>query len=140
MLRSTRLVTLALLLAGACSGNGATVAPAQSQPSVPDIGAYPPMANDAPPGASPRALSTATAIGRGVNFGNMLEAPTEGAWGLTVTDDLIDKARGAGFQSVRLPVRWSNHAGVEAPFTIDPAFLARVESVVDRLLAKGLVV
>src|SRR5215217_4154605 len=134
MRRSTRLAALALLLTGACSGNSATVAPAQSQLSVPDIGAYPPMANDAPPGASPRALATATAIGRGVNFGNMLEAPTEGAWGLTVTDDLIDKASAAGFTSVRLPVRWSNHAGTEAPFTIDAAFMTRVESVVDRLL------
>ena len=41
----------------------------------------------------------------------MFEAPTEGAWGLTVTDDFIDKATAAGFTSVRLPVRWSNHAG-----------------------------
>jgi endoglucanase len=37
------------------------------------------MANDAPPGASATAISTAAAIGRGVNFGNMLEAPSEGA-------------------------------------------------------------
>jgi endoglucanase len=41
---------------------------------------------------------------------------------------------------VRLPVRWSNHAAVEPPFTIDPAFLDRVDTIVDKLLAKGLVV
>ena len=41
---------------------------------------------------------------------------------------------------MRLPVRWSNHAGAEAPFTIDPAFMTRVESIVDKLLAKNLVV
>jgi endoglucanase len=75
-----------------------------------------------------------------VNFGNMLEAPTEGAWGLTVTDDVIEQAAAAGFASVRLPVRWSSHAGVEGPFAIDAAFMTRVESVVDRLLAKGVVV
>jgi len=75
-----------------------------------------------------------------VNFGNMLEAPTEGAWGLTVTDDFIDKAVVAGFKSVRLPVRWSNHASVQAPFTIDATFMSRVESIVDKLLAKGVVV
>ena len=80
------------------------------------------------------------AIGRGVNFGNMLEAPTEGAWGLTVTDDFIDKAAAAGFASVRLPVRWSSHASVQPPFTIDPVFLARVESVVDKLLARSVTV
>ena len=94
----------------------------------------------ATPNASSRALQTAASIGRGVNFGNMLEAPTEGPWGLTVTDDFIDKASAAGFASVRLPVRWNSHASAEAPFTIDPAFMQRVESVVDKLLAKGLVV
>jgi endoglucanase len=129
---------VALIIAGACAGGSTTSAPGPQ--GVPDIGAYPPMANDAAPGASANASATATAIGRGVNFGNMFEAPTEGAWGLTVTDDFIDKATSAGFKSVRLPVRWSNHAGAQAPFTIDAAFMARVESVVDKLLAKGLVV
>jgi endoglucanase len=37
-------------------------------------------------------------------------------------------------------VRWSNHAAAAPPFAIDPQFFARVESVVDKLLAKGLYV
>ena len=119
----------------ACAGHGAP-----TSPTAPGISAYAPMANDAPPGASVGAVATAAAIGRGVNFGNMLEAPTEGAWGLTVTDDFIDQAAKAGFTAVRLPVRWSNHAGAEAPFTIDPTFMTRVASVIDRLLAKNLTV
>lgn len=130
----------ASLAAAACTGPGTPTDPAPLAPSPPGIAAYPPMPNDAPPGASTATIATAAAIGRGVNFGNMLEAPTEGAWGLSVTDDFIDKAAAAGFTAVRLPVRWSNHAGADAPFTIDPTFLARVESVVDRLLAKNLVV
>ena len=139
--RSARRIALpvvALVVATGCAGGSTTAAPGPQ--NVPDIGAYPPLANDAPPGASVSARATAAAIGRGVNFGNMFEAPTEGAWGLTVTDDFIDKATGAGFASVRLPVRWSNHAGAQAPFTIDPAFMARVASVVDKLLAKNVVV
>ncbi|MEP6730123.1 MAG: glycoside hydrolase family 5 protein [bacterium] len=132
------LLVSTMLLVGACGGSSVATVPG---PAVaPDINSYPPMANNAAPGASARAVAIATAIGRGVNFGNMLEAPTEGAWGLTVTDDFIDKASSAGFTSVRVPVRWSNHAGAEAPFTIDPAFMTRVESVVDKLLAKGVVV
>jgi len=127
-----------MLAIGACAGaSDASIAESQT---IPDIGTYPPLANDAAPGASASAVATAAAIGRGVNFGNMLEAPTEGAWGLTVTDDFIDKAAAAGFTSVRLPVRWSNHASAEAPFTIDAAFMARVESIIDKLLAKGLLV
>ncbi|MDB4883025.1 MAG: glycoside hydrolase family 5 [Gemmatimonadetes bacterium] len=136
--RRVTLLALSVLFTGACAGGGGTSVPAQS--TTPDIGAYPPLANDAPPGASASAVATATAIGRGVNFGNMFEAPTEGAWGLTVTDAFIDAASAAGFTSVRLPVRWSNHASADAPFTIDAAFVARVESVIDKLLAKGLVV
>ena len=132
------LLALTTLVAVACAGTSSTSVPAPQ--TVADIGAYPPMPNDAPPGASASASATAAALGRGVNFGNMFEAPTEGAWGLTVTDDFIDKAAAAGFKSVRLPVRWSNHASADAPFTIDPAFLARIDGVVDKLLAKGLVV
>ena len=126
-----------LLATATCAGRAPTV----SDPSAPpNIDAYPPVPNGAPPGASSAAIATAAAIGRGVNFGNALEAPTEGAWGVTVTDDLIEKAAAAGFTSVRLPVRWSSHASARAPYAIDEAFMTRVESIVDRLLAKGLVV
>src|SRR5437762_2768300 len=90
-------ITLSLLTA--CAGTNGISVP--SPTSIPDIGTYPPMPNDAAPGASVTAVATARAIGRGVNFGNMFEAPTEGAWGLTVTDDFIDKAAAAGFTSVR---------------------------------------
>jgi endoglucanase len=132
------LLAITLLVVGACAGSGGTAVPGPA--AIPDINAYPPLANDAAPGASVRARATATAMGRGVNFGNMLEAPSEGAWGLSVTDDFIAKASSAGFASVRLPVRWSNHASADAPFTIDAAFMARVDSIVDKLLAKGIVV
>jgi endoglucanase len=136
--RRTALPVVALVVTTGCAGGSTTAA--RGPQNVPDIGAYPPMANDAAPGASASATATATAIGRGVNFGNMFEAPTEGAWGLTVTDDFIDRATAAGFTSIRLPVRWSNHAGAQAPFTIDAAFMTRVASVVDKLLAKNVVV
>ena len=137
-IRGFALIALSAPLIAACAGSGGSSV--SGPQGIPDINAFPPMANDAPPGASANAVATAAAIGRGVNIGNMLEAPTEGAWGLTVTDDFIDKAAGAGFTAVRLPVRWSNHAGAAPPFTIDSTFMNRVASIVDKLLAKGLVV
>jgi endoglucanase len=127
-----------VLFVGGCAAGGA-VGPSTSA-GIPDINNYPPLRNDAPPGASAAALATAAALGRGVNFGNMLEAPTEGAWGLSVTDDFIEKTASAGFKSVRLPVRWSNHASAQAPFTIDAAFMTHVDSIIQKLLGKGLVV
>lgn len=77
-------------------------------------------------------------LGRGVNFGNMLEAPNEGEWGLFVEEIFFDKAVEAGFDHIRLPVSWTHHAGTQAPYTIDPEFLDRVEFVVDEALAHGL--
>ncbi len=132
-------VLFVLALLGTVSAYGTTAAvtiPGESAGTE----AFPPMPNDNPPGASSTALATAAALGRGVNFGNMLDAPKEGDWGLTVRDEFIDVTAAAGFASVRLPVRWSNHAAATAPFTIDPQFFARVESVLEKLLAKGLYV
>ncbi len=101
---------------------------------------FPPLAAAPLPGASPAARQFAASLGRGVNLGNMLDAPTEGAWGLRVEDRYIDLlgAHGLGpIASVRLPVRWSNHASPDAQARIDPAFMARVESVVQRLMQRG---
>jgi endoglucanase len=77
-------------------------------------------------------------LGRGINMGNALEAPTEGAWGMRLEASYFAAVRAAGFDSVRLPVRWSAHAGKEPPYTIDAAFLERVDWAVDQALANHL--
>jgi endoglucanase len=81
----------------------------------------------------------AQALGRGVNLGNMLDAPREGDWGVRLEPAYIDKAAGA-FTTARLPVRWSNHAARGADATLDKAFAARVDRAVDALLARGMYV
>ena len=50
-------------------------------------------------------------LARGVNLGNALDAPKEGEWGLTLEEDFFEQIRRAGFKSVRIPIRWSAHAG-----------------------------
>lgn len=82
------------------------------------------------------ACEAAHALGHGVNLGNMLEAPREGDWGVRAEPDLVDLAA-RHFRTVRVPVRWSNHAAPTADATIDEAFARRVDQVVDRLLARG---
>lgn len=82
------------------------------------------------------ACDTAHALGRGVNLGNMLDAPREGDWGVRAEPFLIEAAA-SRFRTVRLPVRWSNHAAPTADATIDEDFARRVDSVVDALLARG---
>ncbi|WP_373018212.1 glycoside hydrolase family 5 protein [Thiomicrorhabdus sp.] len=88
---------------------------------------------------SKHTCEVAHALGRGINFGNMLEAPREGDWGVRVEPRFIDLVDGL-FSTVRLPVRWSNHASKEAQATIDSSFFERVENVVDELLSRNLYV
>lgn len=88
---------------------------------------------------TPQTCTLANSLGRGINLGNMLEAPREGDWGVKLDPAYIDKVAGA-FTTVRLPVRWSNHAAPTADARIDEAFAARVDQAVDALLAKNMVV
>lgn len=83
--------------------------------------------------------SLAHSLGRGVNLGNMLEAPREGDWGVKATPQMIDLAA-QNFRTVRVPVRWSNHAARTADAKIDEAFARRVDEVIDRLLQRGVYV
>jgi endoglucanase len=78
------------------------------------------------------------ALGRGINFGNALEAPTEGAWGMRIEADYFRAIKDAGFDSVRVPVKWSAHAKPEAPYTIEPKFFERIDWVLDQAAANHL--
>jgi endoglucanase len=88
---------------------------------------------------TPQTCAIAKALGRGINLGNMLEAPREGDWGVRAEPAYIDKVAGV-FTTVRVPVRWSNHAALTADALLDEAFAKRVDEVVDALLAKGVYV
>ena len=77
-------------------------------------------------------------LGRGVNFGNALEAPKEGEWGMVLEEGFFDLVKNGGFATIRLPTKWSGHALREAPYTIDPTFFARVDWAVDNALKRGL--
>ncbi len=72
-------------------------------------------------------------------MGNMLEAPREGDWRVRLDPAFIAKAAEV-FETVRVPVRWSNHAAPTADAKLDDFFAARVDSVIDSLLARGVYV
>ncbi len=75
----------------------------------------------------------------GWNLGNSLEAiGGETAWGNPlVSQKLIDSVKAAGFNSVRIPVAWSNNMDM-ATFTIDQELLNRVEDVVNYVLTNDM--
>ncbi len=95
--------------------------------------------------ASARAQLTpsvaATQMGRGINLGNTLEPPQEGAWNNPPAEErYFDAYAEAGFQTVRIPVRWDQHTGSFGPYHVSDAWMARVEDVVDWALNRNLFV
>jgi endoglucanase len=57
-----------------------------------------------------------------------------------VQEEYFGRVKEAGFDFVRLPVRWNTHAEQEAPYTIDPAFFERVDQVVEWAMARDLTI
>ena len=89
-------------------------------------------------------------MGLGWNLGNTMEAcgdwikgtqvrQYETAWGNPeTTKEMIDKVKSSGFNSIRIPVAWSNLMGPD--YTINPALMTRVQQIVDWAVADGLIV
>jgi endoglucanase len=76
-----------------------------------------------PAGADP-------AIHRGINLGNALETPHEGDWGVKLEADYFPAIRRAGFDTIRVPIDWVDHAGPGPSFAIDPKFFDRIDWVI----------
>ncbi|WP_199034936.1 lectin [Glycomyces salinus] len=85
-------------------------------------------------------------MGAGWNLGNSLEAnangyPSETAWNNpTVTQSLIDSVQAAGFDTIRIPVSYLNAIGSGPDYTIDAAWLNRIQEVVDYAYDRGMYV
>ena len=76
-------------------------------------------------------------LGIGINLGNVLEAPIEGAWAPAAQEYYFDDYKAARFATVRIPVRWDNHTMTEAPYTVDSAWMSRVQTVVSWCLDRN---
>lgn len=79
-------------------------------------------------------------LGRGINFGNALEAPKEGEWGFSLREEYFRLVKSKGFNSVRIPIRWSAHTSESAPYTIEESFFERVDWAIEQSLANDLMV
>jgi len=74
-------------------------------------------------------------LGRGINFGNLLERSAP-AWSLEARH--FEEVQRAGFNTIRLPVRWSAHAEPDPPYAIDPMYFARVDDAIERASRRDL--
>jgi len=76
---------------------------------------------------------------KGINLGNTLEPPLEGGWNNPAAQEYyFDIYKDAGYNCVRVPVRWDQHTQASYPYKIDEAWLQRVEQVLDWGLSRGL--
>ena len=137
-----------IALVAACSGSsGSSADPAPS--SVPAAPPPPPPAPPTPPlpglypsyntspipadssGVANSAMDTASRIALGLNIGNTMEAiGGETAWGEPeIAQGLIESAKAAGFDAVRLPCSWDQYAD-QATAAISASWLDRVKQVV----------
>ena len=85
-------------------------------------------------------------MGAGTNLGNTLEScgtwidtsntsNYETAWGQPVTtQEMIDGMKAAGFDSIRIPVAWSNMMADDGTYTINEKYFNRVETVLNYAL------
>ena len=74
--------------------------------------------------------------GRSLNEG--LEAET--CWGVSkTTEEIIEGLYSKGIRTIRIPVTWHNHL-IDNSYTVDPAWMERVKTVVDWSISKGLYV
>ena len=80
----------------------------------------------------------ASPVDRCMNLGGALEAPNEGDWGYTIRAEDLQTIKAAGFDTVRLPVRWDVHAMQREPYTIRQGQIDRVKEVIAQADAAGL--
>lgn len=86
-------------------------------------------------------------FGIGINIGNTLDSigthtwlAGETGWGNPrITKEFIGALSAYGYKTIRLPVTWAENIGSSPRYTIDEAWMDRVEEVVNWILDEGLV-
>jgi len=94
-------------------------------------------------GMSSTAVQIASRIQLGFNIGNTMEAVNnENGWGApNITQAFIDKVKQSGFTAIRIPCNWNwSHVPDSTTSKIDPAWLNRVQQVVQYCVNDGLYV
>lgn len=97
---------------------------------------------------APTAEKVLSQMGVGWNLGNTFDAwgasdpmDNETTWGNPeTTKEMIDAVRAQGFNTLRIPVTWSEHLGEAPDYTINSEWLERVAEVVDYAYGEGMFV
>lgn len=98
-----------------------------------------------PPKEAKLAFERNKRLGRGLNLNGLLDNNSGDLHLYPIPDqpikpEYIKMIAEAGFNSVRLNITWSVHSSKTPPYTIEPAFFNRVDSIVNLCLQNGLAV
>jgi endoglucanase len=75
-----------------------------------------------------------------INIGNSLEAPKDMSWGVDMNVEYFDEIKKEGFDSVRIPVRFSDYAKNSPNYKLDEDFMKQLDSYIDYAIKDDLVV
>lgn len=75
---------------------------------------------------------------RGINLAGDFEVEPRGAWGTPIQASYFDRIAKAGFDHVRIPIRWSSHNDTGPAFLIDEPFFEEVDGLLDQAERVGL--
>ncbi len=77
---------------------------------------------------------------RSINIGNALDAPRDNPWDVTMKAEYFKAIKNAGFDTVRLPVRFSDY-GKNAPnYELDASFMEQIDSYIKEALENNLTI
>lgn len=77
---------------------------------------------------------------KGINIGNALDSPKDEDWGVTMSNNYFTEIKDMGFDTVRLPVRFSDYTLDDGSYTLDPDFMLKIDDHINYALNEGLVV
>jgi endoglucanase len=129
---STATGALALASLTACSGADPATTPSQATPPAASAGVYSTDVGDLD--------AVVRLLAHPINYSAMEHSPNEGDWSHPLDEAGFEALADAGFTAVRLPVRFSAHQSLAAPYTLDESFLERLDWAIDQALSHGLAI
>ncbi len=82
----------------------------------------------------------APSLKRGINLAGDFEVEPRGSWGTAIEPGFFALAAEAGFDHVRIPIRWSSHTGPAPSYEIDEEFAQEVDALISEAARYGLTI
>lgn len=77
---------------------------------------------------------------KGMNIGNALEAPKGEPWDVTMDNRYFSEIKQLGFDTVRMPVRFSDYISNDENYTLEEDFMLKIDDHINYALNEGLIV